>query len=306
LSKPHKRLRETRFANERLDSVGVELLTISELRARASAQVLSETERVAFFLVLVATAGRGEHLVDFERLALRPGDVAFVRPGQVQQWQLQRSQLQQPQSPEGFEADVLLIDPAVIQPAVTVSGNAATALLRLGDWPARFRMGTQALGAWKSLAAMLRRELEQPRLDELAAAMARELLLCMMLHMCRSATRRAAAPTPQAELIRRLRNELEARMGTRPSIALLARSLRVSTSTLTRACKDMLGCSTKEALDRRVALEAQRLLVHSTATSVVIGEQLGFSEPTNFVKFFRRRVGMRPEAFRQAHRLRRG
>jgi AraC-like DNA-binding protein len=81
--------------------------------------------------------------------------------------------------------------------------------------------------------------------------------------------------------------------------------LRVSTSTLTRACKDVLGHSAKEEVDRRVALEAQRLLVHSTSTSVAIGELLGFSEPTNFVKFFRRRVGTTPEAFRQAHRLHR-
>jgi AraC-like DNA-binding protein len=45
------------------------------------------------------------------------------------------------------------------------------------------------------------------------------------------------------------------------------------------------------------------MLVHSTSTSVAIGELLGFSEPTNFVKFFRRRVGSTPEVFRQTHRL---
>ncbi|MES1264137.1 MAG: helix-turn-helix domain-containing protein [Variovorax sp.] len=52
-----------------------------------------------------------------------------------------------------------------------------------------------------------------------------------------------------------------------------------------------------------MALEAQRLLVYSVATAVAIGEQLGFGEPTNFTKFFRRLVGATPEAFRQAHRL---
>lgn len=293
---PRKMLRETRFANERLDPVGVELLTLSELRGRVSAKMLSETERVEFFMALVATGGQGEHLVDFERFPLRAGHVVFVRPGQVQRWQPR----------VGFEADLLLIDPAVIRPAASVSSNAATALLRVEDWPGRFRMEAEELASWRSLAAVLRRELDQPRLDELAAAMARELLLCLMLHMSRSATRRTAAPTPQAELIRRLRRELEGRIGTRPSVALLARSLRVSTSTLTRTCNDVLGHSAKEEVDRRVALEAQRLLVHSMATSVAIGEQLGFSEPTNFVKFFRRRVGTTPEAFRQTHRLRRG
>ena len=86
-------------------------------------------------------------------------------------------------------------------------------------------------------------------------------------------------------------------------MALLAARLGVSTSTLTRICKDVLEHSAKEEVDRRVALEAQRLLVHSASTAAAIGELLGFSEPTNFVKFFRRRVGTTPEAFRQAHRL---
>jgi AraC-like DNA-binding protein len=140
---------------------------------------------------------------------------------------------------------------------------------------------------------------------ELSAAMAHELLVCLLLSVSRSATGHAAAPTVRAALVRRLRRELEAVVHTRPSVTLLAHRLRVSTSTLARTCKEVLGHSAKEEVDRRVALEAQRLLVHSTSTSVAIGELLGFNEPTNFVKFFRRRVGTTPEVFRQAHRLQR-
>lgn len=179
------------------------------------------------------------------------------------------------------------------------------ALLRLDDWPVHFEMDVDGLTAWRSLAAMLRKELDQPLLDQLSAAMAHELLVCLMLSISRSATGHATAPRVQAMLVRRLRRELEGMVHTRPSVALLARRLRDSRSTLARTCNDVLGRSAKEEVDRRVALEAQRLLVHSTSTSVAIGELLGFSEPTNFVKFCRRRVGTTPEAFRQAHRLRR-
>ncbi len=293
MAPPRKVLRQTRFANERLNPIGLELMTLTELRARVSALQLVQTERVEFFMVLVATAGHGTHLVDFERFGLSLGHVVFVRPGQVQQWQ----------PGDGFEADVLLIEPAVVQPTVATSQQATMALLRLDEWPAHFAMDVDGLAAWRSLAAMLRRELDQPLLDGLSAAMAHELLVCLMLSLSRSATGRATAPTMQASLVRRLRRELERWVHTRPSVALLARRLRVSTSTLTRACKDVLGHSAKEEVDRRVALEAQRLLVHSTSTSVAIGELLGFTEPTNFVKFFRRRVGVTPEAFRQAYRL---
>jgi AraC-like DNA-binding protein len=292
VSQPRKSLRETRFANERLGPIGVELMTLSELRARVSARQLFETERIAFFMVLVATAGRGEHLVDFERFMLRAGHVVFVRPGQVQQWQPVSS----------LEADLLLIDPAVVQPMTSTSRQATMSLLRQEEWPAHFKWGADGLTAWRGLAAMLRRELDQPSLDALSAAMAHQLLVCLMLNLSRSATAHATVPTGQAALIRSLRRELDALVHTRPSVALLARKLHVSTTTMARTCKDVLGPSAKEEVDRRVALEAQRLLVHSTSTSVAIGELLGFSEPTNFVKFFRRRVGATPEAFRQAHR----
>jgi AraC-like DNA-binding protein len=292
---PRKALRETRFANERLDPIGVELMTLSDLRARVSARQLLETERVEFFMVLVATAGHGEHLVDFERFSLRVGHVVFVRPGQVQQWQ----------PPSDLQADVLLIDPAVVQPMASTSRQTTMSLLRQEEWPAHFTLGADGLSTWRSLAAMLSRELDQPSLDELSAAMAHELLVCLLLSISRSATGHAQVPTVQAVLIRSLRRELEALVHTRPSVAMLARNLRVSTSTLARTCNDVLGHSAKEEVDQRVALEAQRLLVHSTSTSVAIGELLGFSEPTNFVKFFRRCVGATPEAFRRAHRLQR-
>ena len=252
-----------------------------------------ETERIEFFMVLVATAGRGEHLVDFEHFALRTGHVIFVRPGQVQQWQ--------PTS--GFEADVLLIDPAVVQPTAAKSQQSTIALLWLDEWPAHFAMDVDGLAAWRSLAAMLRKEPGQHPLDGLSAAMVHHLLGCLLLVISRSATGHSIVPSPHATLIRELRRELDEWVHTRPSVALLARRLRVSTSTLARAFNELLGHSAKDEVDRRVALEAQRLLVHSTSTSVAIGELLGFSEPTNFVKFFRRRVGTTPEAFRQAHRL---
>jgi AraC-like DNA-binding protein len=53
-----------------------------------------------------------------------------------------------------------------------------------------------------------------------------------------------------------------------------------------------------------VALEAKRLLVHTALPIAVIANRLGFDEPTNFVKFFRREVRQSPGAFRGEHTLR--
>jgi AraC-like DNA-binding protein len=57
----------------------------------------------------------------------------------------------------------------------------------------------------------------------------------------------------------------------------------------------------KALIDQRICLEAKRLLVYSTLSGSSLSSLLGFSEPTNFVKFFRRTTGTTPQQFRAAH-----
>ena len=292
MPQPRPLLRETHFGNARLSHVGLELLTLSELRARVSARRLAEVERVEFYMILVVTSGRGEHVVDFRTLPLEPGAVVFVRPGEVQQWRLR----------PGLEGDLLLAKPSVIQPPLNDRQNPATGLLGLDDWPTSFSLSLRERRAWRSLATLLGRELDQPAVDDLSTTLAQELHLCLMLRLSRSARQNLPTTTIQGRACQRMQRELEGLLSTRPTVELLAHRLHTSPSTLNRACRAKVGRSAKEVVDRRIALEAQRLLVHSVATSAAIGEQLGFSEPTNFLKFFRRQVGMTPEAFRQQHR----
>ena len=54
--------------------------------------------------------------------------------------------------------------------------------------------------------------------------------------------------------------------------------------------------------DRRIILEAKRLLAHSNRTAAQIATQLGFTDATNFSKYFQQRAGLSPIAFRTAVR----
>ncbi len=296
MSKPPRVLRQTHFVNERLARVGLEVLTLAKLRAWGATRFLAEPERVEFCMVLVITAGQGEHIVDFERIALKPGSVVIIRPGQVQQWRLR----------EGLEGDCLLIAPQVMHPSAATT-TAATGhpshVLSLDAWPTTFTLSPDERRHWRALMVILKRELDQPVVDDLSAALARELYLCLMLRLTRAARQDAQAPSASELLYHRFQRELEGMVATRPSVEALAQRLCVSPTTLSRACHATGGRSAKAVIDRRIAMEAQRMLVHSGATSATIGEQLGFSEPTNFLKFFKRQLGMTPEAFRVLHRL---
>jgi len=87
----------------------------------------------------------------------------------------------------------------------------------------------------------------------------------------------------------------------RLNIKELARRIGYSESTLSQACQAAVGRTAKQVADLRTVLEAKRLLVHSRATVAHIGGRLGVSEPTNFVKLFRRLAAMTPLEFRAAN-----
>ncbi len=81
-----------------------------------------------------------------------------------------------------------------------------------------------------------------------------------------------------------------------------ASELGCSEKTLSRWCQRAAGTNAKAQIDRRVVLEAKRLLVHTDHAVETITDQLGFSEATNFVKFFKRLAGTTPVAFRRSYR----
>lgn len=85
--------------------------------------------------------------------------------------------------------------------------------------------------------------------------------------------------------------EIERSFHRERSVAGYARRLGYSERTLNRLARTHAGTTAKELIDRRVILEAKRLLIHETVPIVEISERLGFDDAANFSKFFSHRTG---------------
>ena len=96
----------------------------------------------------------------------------------------------------------------------------------------------------------------------------------------------------------RLRDEVERTYMRTRRVEDYAARIGCSVRTLTRACLAATGRSAKQVIDDRVALEAMRLLAATDDPITLIGRRLGFTEPTNFGRFFTRETGWSPGAFR--------
>lgn len=284
---------EIHFDNPRLAKVGVEAMTLQELRQRTPARMLLATQRVDFHHLLLVQEGQARHMVDFVNHPLRPGSVLLVRPGQVQQWQMT----------DELQGQLTLISAEALAPEMNAS-TTDKGLLALDQWPNAAAPSQSLFIEAVTDSSRLRADIDRFEGAPIDAAIIRHEVLTMLLRLARELRGEMGAPeaTREGEIYRLFCGLLEANFRTRPSVLDLARQIGFSESTLSRACVATVGRTAKDVIDRRVALEAKRLLVHSKTTVAEIGHELGFTEPTNFVKFFRRIELVTPAAFRAAHR----
>jgi AraC family transcriptional activator of pobA len=100
--------------------------------------------------------------------------------------------------------------------------------------------------------------------------------------------------TKRDERLSRFRELAEIHLRDHLPVSHYARALGMTTKTLSRHCRSRLGCTPLEMLHTRLALEAQRLLCFSNGTVAQIAEELGFSDPSYFSRFYLRMTGRRP------------
>jgi AraC family transcriptional activator of pobA len=100
------------------------------------------------------------------------------------------------------------------------------------------------------------------------------------------------------ERLRRFRQLLEANHLKHWPVQRYARELALSESSLNRLCMS-LGLGTAfEAIQQRLALEAQRRLIFVAGPVAMIAAELGFKDPAYFCRFFRKHTGVSPTVFR--------
>ena len=79
----------------------------------------------------------------------------------------------------------------------------------------------------------------------------------------------------------------------------IAKLMKISYKHLNNVCKQCLNKTSKEFIDEFIVIEAKRILISTDYTVKEITAMLGFDEPTNFVKYFKKHTGFSPAGFRK-------
>ena len=283
-------IRQVRYTPPTAAVGEIEVNTLRGIRDRGGAREFLAPQRLGFDLLIRIESGTALHSVDFTGFHLGPGDLLWVRAGQVQQWG----------RIDDVEGPVVLFGSHPVD-------DRTRELIRGHDvrprnhWPAADLDGSSV----EPLLELLRSSAERSVVDPspLRQAALAHALAVLLIELTLVVPLGSAPPLrPTHEAYGWFRDHIEEHFHTWHHVSQYADRLGYSTRTLNRLARQNTGLTAKQLIDERVILEAKRLLSHADDSVAAIAEQLGFDDASNFSSYFRRHTKTTPAAFRTTSR----
>ncbi|ANI89766.1 hypothetical protein A9P82_10985 [Arachidicoccus ginsenosidimutans] len=273
-------------------SIGMEIIPIDRNYVAKSAN-LTTAHRASFYCVLWFQEGNPTHQVDFTPIKVQPESLLFVGKDSVQFFDQEKN----------FKAKVLLFTDAFFcRNDDDVKYLNRTPLFQSFGCSQHCTLSVSE--ELKTLWTFMEREDKTPH-DRFKPILLRNYLESFLLQAERAIGDGISSPSTNEiykEIFFDFNKLVEEHFKEQKPVSYYSEQLYVSPKVLSRATRQLTGKTPKRILDERMLLEAKRLLMYDISTGKEIGYSLGFTEPTNFIKFFRKHTGKTPLAFRAYYR----
>ncbi len=281
------------FSKKNKAEIEFEIFILSSLFAR-QAKIdlqLNKPHSVGFYHIIYISRGEGVHFIDFKPYKYTAGSIIFVSKGQV----------------HAFD-----VRPDVEGIAIIFTDEFLSKNMIHSDILSMYRLYNYHLHEPVIQPEDIGGDLFRNTINEmhheylLANNFAKEEILRLLLKLLllrAERIRQTLMPKEKnAEWFKSFsvfKNHLEKRFAETRNAKDYADMLNISYKHLNEVCRSVTGNTAKVFIDQFIILEAKRLLAVSDNSAKELTYTLGFDEPTNFLKYFKKHTGQSPVQFRK-------
>lgn len=256
---------------------------------------LTTTHRAGFFHIIWFQQGSPTHLVDFNPIKIKPNTLLFLNKDTVQRFD--------DKSKFGGKA-ILFTDSFFCKTEADTKFLRNSILFNDLFTVSQFQVQKQSK-LFAEILQQMKDELQNTK-DDSQADILQNLLHNFLLHSERERRKQNFTEVKKGadlDYVMLFKDLLEAGYKNQKQVNYYAKEIIITEKRLNQATTKVLGKSPKELIDDRVLLEAKRILAHTTESIKEIAYQLGFEEPTNFIKYFKKHSLLTPTEFRENNTL---
>lgn len=271
-----------------------EIVDIGELYLNFR-DTLTTTHRTDFYHIIWFQKGSPTHLVDFNPIKIKPNTLLFLNKDIVQR----------------FDNKIKIDGKAILfTDSFFCKTEADTTYLRNNIlFNDLFSVSQIQLNNQTNLFAEHLQQMTNELLnskDNSQADILKNLLHNFLLHSEREKRKQnfiEIKKDANLDYVMLFKDLLEKNYKTQKQVNYYAKAMIISEKRLNQATSKLFGKTPKEIIDDRIMLEAKRILSHTNESVKEICFYLGFEEPTNFIKYFKKHSTITPTEFREKNSL---
>ena len=241
--------------------------------------------RLNFYAILIITGGEVNHIVDFKVHTLRKDDVMVISKGQTHAFD---------------ESSVYKGYLVVFSESFMHKYMAQSTIAQINHLYNYFINQEKINNPDRNhiLHEMLARELEgnSPSLPNIIGSLLSIYLL--KLNEENIVLSHVSVDNKYLDYFNHFRLSVEKNFSKTRDAKFYASEIFISYKHLNDVCKEVVNITAKSFIDSYVILEAKRMLVSTSFSVKEIAFTIGFGEPTNFLKYFKKHTGLTPVEFR--------
>ena len=265
---------------------GFQLLRLEDVfyREPSSERHPFKSSRINFFTIILVTEGEMTHEVDFTKYKMTKGDCIFISKGQIHKFD--PSPVYKGYGLVFTEAYMLhYISPSALSKISFLYNNHLSPLNFNDD------------GDLDDLIRTMKKEFSY-ELGSIKADVVASMLTVFLLKAQLRTGDVLRTNRRDHQQFTRFQNLVASKYMETRKARQYAALLNMTYKQLNEVCKVITRKTAKEYIDAYVALEAKRRLALTELSVKLIAFECGFSEATNFLKFFKKEADITPKQFR--------
>lgn len=247
---------------------------------------------VRFYVMIVVTAGEGEHSIDFQKYKYAKGSILTIRKDQIHHFHKS--------SATGFI--LIFTDEFLLSHLDQINSNKISGFFNELLYEQHTMLHDQALDDALQLITKIISEYNEV-MDQHSSVIIRSYLqvLISSLYRVRNDSSKSNNDDTYEQSFIKLHWSIENECKKSRNVQYYASLMNVTSRTLNNITYSTVNKSIKQLIDDIVILQMKRELINSKNSIKQVAYQFSFHEPTNLFKYFKRLTGETPQAFRKKY-----
>jgi len=254
-------------------------------------ETLTTTHRTGFYHIIWFQKGNPTHLVDFDPIKIKANTLLFLNKNIVHRFDNKTM----------FEGKAILFTDSFFCKTETDTKFLRSNILFNDLFSVSQIQLDEQTNFFTDILHQMTSELKNSK-DNSQADILKNLLHNFLLHSERIKREQnfvELRKDANLDYVMLFKDLLEKNYKIQKQVSYYAKEMFISEKRLNQATSKLFGKTSKEIINDRVMLEAKRVLAHTNESIKEICYALGFEEPTNFIKYFKKHATITPTEFRE-------